>query len=131
MNLVEILDEINESRGRGSEAGRKYFTSKEGAKKEKSLALKSRVTTYKSISQALDQGKYGDVFSTKAANRKWGAKSGRGKIAKGFTPGSSTPSSDYESVKKHAIRTKLRYGDGNRRLAAKYGSRSLKKKFGV
>ena len=138
MNLVEILDEINESRGRGSEAGRKYFTSKEGAKKEKSLALKSRVTTYKSISQALDQGKYGDVFSTKAANRlyviskgKWGAKSGRGKIAKGFTPGSSTPSSDYESVKKHAIRTKLRYGDGNRRLAAKYGSRSIKKKFGV
>lgn len=136
MNLVEILDLLLEARG--SESGRSYYTSREGTKKEKHLATKAKVTTYNSIKQALAQARYGDIFSTKAANRlyvvskgKWGSKSGRGKIAKGFTPGSSTPNSSFSSVKKHAARTKLRYGDGDKKLAVKYGSRSLKKKFGV
>ena len=139
MNLVQILDEIKMIfEARGSEAGRSYYTSREGTKKEKHLPTKARVTTYGSIKQALNQANYGDIFSTKAANRlyvvskgKWGAKSGRGKIAKGFSPGSSTPDSSFNSIKKHAVRTKLRYGEGNKKLAAKYGSRSLKKKFGV
>jgi hypothetical protein len=62
---------------------------------------------------------------------KWGSKSGKGKIAKGFTPGSSTPSSDFASVRKHAARTLLRYGKGSDKLAAKYGSRSIRKERGI
>jgi hypothetical protein len=62
---------------------------------------------------------------------KWGKKSGRGKIAKGFTPGSATPSADFGSVRKHAARTLLRHGKGSAKLAAKYGSRSMKKAKGI
>jgi hypothetical protein len=127
MNLVEIIDSLNESS--------KF-------RKGKSVAnpVKSRAKTYNSIRNALQDGDYGDIFTTKAANRlyvitkaKWGKKSGQGKVAKGFTPGSATPSADFNSVKKHAVRTRLRYDPKNasKTLASRYGSRSLKKKFGV
>ena len=101
-------------------------------------AFKGRVRTYDSIKAALSDGKYGDIFTTKAADRlyviskgKWGAKSGRGKIAKGFTRGSATPSADFGSVRKHAARTMLRYGKASDKLAQKYGSRSIKKERGL
>lgn len=105
--------------------------------KEKSQ--KSRVNTYDTIKDALGSGKYGDIFTTDGADRlyviskgKWGSKSGRGKIAKGFTPGSATPSAKFASVKKHAIRTMLRYGKGgSKSLAKKYGSRSIRKEKGI
>ena len=78
------------------------------------------------------------IFTTNSADRlyviskgKWGAKSGRGKIAKGFTPGSATPSADFASVKKHATRTQLRHGKGSRKLAVKYGSRTMRKERGI
>ena len=51
----------------------------------------------------------------------WGSKS-KGKIAKGFTPGSSTPSSDFKSVKAHAARTMVKHGRSNSaRLKKEYG----------
>ena len=136
MKLTEALDQINEARG--SKEGRKTYTSREGAKRNTKKAFKGRVRTYDSIKNALSDGKYGDIFTTKAANRlyviskgKWGDKSGKGKIAKGFTPGSATPSADFASVRKHAARTMLRYGKASNKLAQKYGSRSIKKERGL
>ena len=106
--------------------------------KEKKKAFKGRVKTYDSIKSALSDGAYGSMFTTKAAGRmyviskgKWGKKSGRGKIAKGFTPGSATPSAKFPSIKKHAARTLLRYGKASDKLAQKYGSRSIKKERGI
>ena len=121
MKLIEALSLLSESKGQ-----------------EVTKSRKGRVKTYPSIKKALSQGSYGQMFSTKSANRlyviskgKWGAKSGRGKIAKGFTPGSATPSADFKSIKKHAARTLLRYGQGSDKLAAKYGSRSIRKARGI
>jgi len=136
MKLTEAIDSINEARG--SKEGRKTYTSKEGTKRDTKKSFKGRVRTYDSIKKALSDGKYGDIFTTKAAGRlyviskgKWGAKSGKGKIAKGFTRGSATPSADWGSVKKHAARTMLRYGKASDKLAQKYGSRSIKKERGL
>ena len=121
MKLIEALSLLSESKGQ-----------------EVTKSRKGRVKTYPSIKKALSQGSYGQMFSTKSANTlyviskgKWGAKSGRGKIAKGFTPGSATPSADFKSIKKHAARTLLRYGKGSDKLAAKYGSRSIRKARGI
>ena len=136
MKLTEAIDGINEARG--SKEGRKTYTSREGAKRDTKKAFKGRVRTYDSIKSALSDGKYGEIFTTKSAGRmyviskgKWGSKSGRGKIAKGFTPGSATPSADFASVRKHAARTLLRYGKASNKLAQKYGSRSIKKERGL
>ena len=136
MKLTEAIFYLTEARG--STEGRKKYTSREGAKADKKKAFKGRVKTYDSIRSALSDGSYGQIFTTKAADRlyviskgKWGEKSGRGKIAKGFTPGSATPSAKWDSVKKHASRTLLRYGKGSDKLAQKYGSRSIKKERGL
>ena len=126
MNLSEILDVLTESKKNDEDTG------------EKKKAFKGRVRTYNTIKDALSNGGYGEIFSTKGAGRlyviskgKWGAKSGRGKIAKGFTPGSSTPGAGWGSVKKHAARTLLRYGRASDKLAQKYGSRTIKAKRGI
>lgn len=127
MNLVNTLTQITEDE-----------ESTPAARKDKTKSRKANVKTYATIKDALSQGSYGQMFSTRSANRlyviskgKWGAKSGRGKIAKGFTPGSATPSAAYPSIKKHAARTKLRYGKGSDKLAAKYGSRTIRKQHGI
>jgi len=132
MKLTEALSLLSESKGR------EVYTSKEGAKRKVTKSRKGRVKTYPSIKVALSQGSFGQIFSTTAANRlyviskgKWGKKSGRGKIAKGFTPGSATPSADFKSIKKHAARTLIRYGKGSDKLAQKYGSRSMRKSRGI
>jgi len=133
MRIVESLESMNESRRVSP-----VYGSKEGTKRDVKKSFKGKVRNYSSIRAALSDGKYGDIFTTRAAGRlyviskgKWGAKSGRGKIAKGFTPGSATPSAKWDSVKKHAVRTKLRYGDASDKLAEKYGSRSIKKERGL
>ncbi len=130
MNLSDILDRLTEDKD--------VYASKEGTHKDSKKSFKGRVHNYGSIKQALADGKYGEIFTTTASDRlyviskgKWGAKSGRGKIAKGFTPGSSTPGSGFGSIRKHAARTLLRYGKGSDKLAQKYGSRSIKKKRGL
>ena len=132
LTLIESLSLLE------AKKGKEVYTSREGAKRVLTKARKGRVKTYASIKQALGSGYTGQIFSTKAADRlyviskgKWGSKSGRGKIAKGFTPGSSTPSSDFASIKKHAARTLLRHGKGSKSLAKKYGSRTLRKKHGI
>ncbi len=129
MKLTEAINCLTEG---------KKSTSAAFPKKEKRKAFKGRVKTYDSIKSALADGSYGQIFTTKAADRlyviskgKWGAKSGRGKIAKGFTPGSATPSAKWDSVKKHAARTLLRYGKGSKNLAQKYGSRTIKADRGI
>jgi|ETNvirenome_6_85_1030632.scaffolds.fasta_scaffold13610_3 hypothetical protein len=128
--MISIFELIAEdaSRGKGSKKGRSKYTSKEGAKKKGATkAAKSRSRIYDTIAKALSSGKVGEIFSTKGADRlyviskaSWGKKSS-GKIAKGFTPGSSTPSSDFKSIKSHAARTTLKHGSGSKRLKSKYG----------
>lgn len=137
MKLIEALESLEERKS-GTSKGRDPNTSKEGTKRDTKKAFKGRVKTYDTIKKALTAGSYGQIFSTKGASRmyviskgKWGAKSGKGKIAKGFTPGSSTPSSDFASVRKHAARTLLRHGKGSRKLAVKYGSRTQRAAKGV
>ena len=112
MNLVD-LSVITEAKKRGDSS---------------SKARKSRVKTYDSIRAALSDGYYGQIFTTKNAGRlyvitkgKWGRKSGRGKIAKGFTPGSSAPSAKFKSIKSFAARTMVRHGKSpSTRLRKKY-----------
>lgn len=135
MKLTETISLLEK---RFSAEGRKVYSSKEGVKRNIKKSFKGQVRNYDSISQALNSGEYGEVFTTKAAGRlyvitkgKWGAKSGRGKVAKGFTPGSATPNASGPSIKKHAARTKIRYGEGSRKLIQKYGSRSMKKDAGL
>ena len=134
--LIEILQEINESRtekGRGSKSGREKFSSKEGAKGSSVKSRKSRVKIYPSIKDALKSAAaYGTIFSTKSADRlyvitkpTWGAKStagGNARVAKGFTPGSATPNASWPSVKSHAVRTALKHGGSK--------SKALKRKYG-
>jgi len=44
-----------------------------------------------------------------------------GRIAKGFTPGSSTPSAGWKSIKAHSVRTSLKHGTASgKRLRQKY-----------
>jgi hypothetical protein len=104
MNIFDILEMQT--------GDRPDYGKKPGAK-----ALKSKVKTYDTIKAAISDGYYGQIFSTKGAGRlyviskgKWGSKSGKGKIAKGFTKGSATPSADFPSIKKFAARTMVRHG---------------------
>ena len=125
-SIFELLQE--DAGGKGSKSGRSKYTSKEGTKKKGATkSAKSRARIYDTIAKALSSGKVGEIFSTKGADRlyviskaSWGKKSS-GKIAKGFTPGSSTPGSDFTSIKSHAARTSLKHGSGSQRLKDKYG----------
>ena len=134
--FIDLLKEINEGRaesGRGSKKGREKYTSK-GSKKGSVQAKKSRVRIFDTIEAALNSGaSYGTIFSTKGADRlyviskpDWGAKStagGNTKIAKGFTPGSSTPGSSWPSIKAHSVRTAIKHGaKKSKTLSKKYGA---------
>jgi len=129
---MSFLSLINEAKGS------KVYGSKEGTKGKGRAgtvkSTKSRVKEYDSIMTALKQGDYGDIFTTDGSDRiyviskrKWGEDDDQvvgNKIAKGFTPGSATPSADFDSIKKHSIRTRLRYRKNvGSRLKKKYGSR--------
>ena len=104
-------------------------------------SVKARVKVYPSIQKALETGTYGHMFSTKRAGRVYVISKGRGKeqsqdvptaggkIAKGFTPGSATPSADWESVKKHATRTAMKHGHKtSKRHEKEYGPGSKEQK---
>lgn len=121
-----------------TEAKSNIFGSKEGTKGKRrggvTKSQKSRVKVYPSIMTALKRGSIGDIFSTDGSarlyvitKRKWGKDDEQevsGRVAKGFTPGSATPSADWGSIKKHSVRTKMRYRkDINKRLKDKYGKR--------
>ena len=119
LGIKDIKTKLN-----GIERASKKGATDKGAVKAK----KSRVRIYATIAKALEQGKVGEIFSTTGSDRVyvvsragWGAKSS-GKIAKGFTPGSSTPGSDFKSVKAHAARTMLKHGTTkSARLSKLYG----------
>jgi hypothetical protein len=128
MTLLDILNE-DAAKAKGSKKGREKYTSKKGDKEKGAVkSRKSRVRIFATIAKALEQGHVGQIFSTQGADRlyvvskaSWGKKSA-GKIAKGFTPGSSTPSSDWKSVKSHAVRTSLKHGVvKSKRLSKLYG----------
>jgi len=121
-----------------TEAKSNIYGSKEGtkgkARKGVVKSQKSRVKIYPSIMTALKQGSIGDIFSTDGSERlyvitkqKWGKDDDQevaGRVAKGFTPGSATPSADWSSIKKHSVRTKMRYRkDIGKKLREKYGKR--------
>ena len=88
-------------------------------RKEKVTSRKSRVPVFKTIKDALGKTSPGTIFSTTGSYRMyvttaggWGkSKQQRvsGRTAKGFTPGSATPSADWKSVKSHAARTRVKH----------------------
>jgi hypothetical protein len=88
-----------------------------GKRSTPTKAMKSKVKIYDTIKDALDKAGFGSIFSTKGSGRlyvvskgSWGKKSGRGKIAKGFTKGSATPNASWGSIKAHSIRTGKKHG---------------------
>ena len=88
--------------------------------------------TYDTIQNALDSTSPGRIWTTDGSDRTYVTSKGRGsqkkqvpsaggRIAKGFTPGSSTPSSGWSSIKAHAVRTSLKHGTASgKRLKDKY-----------
>ena len=129
MSLYSIITEAK---------GSKVFSSKEGTKGRNRAGVvkseKARAKEYPSIMTALTKGNFGDIFTTDGSSRlyvitkrKWGKddeQSVGSKVAKGFTPGSATPSADFNSIKKHAVRTRMRYRkDVSKSLADKYGKK--------
>ena len=125
-----------------TEAKSNVYGSKEGTKGKNRPGVlksqKSKVKVYPSIMDALKNGNIGDIFSTDGSERlyvitkrKWGKDDEQmvsGRVAKGFTPGSATPSADWGSIKKHSIRTKMRYrSETSKALESKYGKRIGKK----
>lgn len=134
--IIKILQELEESRaekGRGSAAGRAKGVTGKGSPSKNIKARKSRVTVFPTIKKALQSASpFGTMFSTKGADRlyviskqKWGTDKQSqvgSRIAKGFTPGSSTPGASFPSIKAHSIRTALRHGAST--------SKTLRKKYG-
>ena len=98
----------------------------EAYEKTKIRSRKSRVRIFPTIKAALNSGVgYGAKFSTKGAKRlyvttkpTWGTKSRSGGnkiVAKGFTPGSATPSAAWPSMEARGVREgKLCMGRGAR-----------------
>lgn len=139
MNLPEsiYLLEGKKAKGKSGET-----TEKGGGKRSHTKSQKGRVKTFDTIKAALGALTPGAMFSTDGADRIYvvskrthggtdAASSVNGKIAKGFTPGSSTPGSSFSSIKKHAARTLIRYGKASKTIVKKYGSRSQLKDRGI
>tara|TARA_R110002020_G_scaffold22920_3_gene76844 strand:- start:200 stop:628 length:429 start_codon:yes stop_codon:yes gene_type:complete len=124
MDIVDLIQETRATKGQGSSAGRFKFASKDKAdvdrSKNVSKGMKSKVRVYDTIMDALSKGFFGQIFSTVGSDRlyvitkqRWGTSDDQrvgDKVAKGFTPGSSTPGSSFKEIKGHAIRTMLKHG---------------------
>ena len=124
MDIFELIYETRASTGQGSAAGREAFSGKTRTDPERSKGiskgLKSKVRVYDTIMDALAKGFFGQIFSTVGSDRlyvitkqRWGTSDDQkvgDKVAKGFTPGSSTPGSTFKEIKGHAIRTMLKHG---------------------
>ena len=128
INLLELLEEGKKGKSSRYPSGRGKYKTKN---KSGNLSIKSRVKIYPTIKAALKAKSAGHIFSTQGSRRlyviskrtKGGTDSESvvsGRIAKGFTPGSSTPSSEWESVKDHAARVGHKYtGKKAKKLSAK------------
>jgi len=119
--MALLVDILAEAKSRPKKRG-SYHTLKDGPV----TAKKSKVKNYPSIKIALRRGYPGQIFSTKGAARLyvisqagWGKKSS-GRIAKGFTPGSATPSANWDSIKGHSVRTMKKHGKQKSRKFEKY-----------
>lgn len=122
MSLIDLIKNLqSESEQELDEKSERYPSGRGSYKrKDKSVSRKSKVPNYKTIKDALAKTKPGTIFSTKGSYRLyvttaggWGkSKQQRvsGRTAKGFTPGSSTPGSEWSSIKSHAARTKVKHG---------------------
>tara|TARA_R110000737_G_scaffold353055_2_gene401958 strand:- start:631 stop:1056 length:426 start_codon:yes stop_codon:yes gene_type:complete len=139
MNLEESINLLEGRKAKGKEGD---TTEKGKGKRGHTKSQKGRVKTFDTIKKALGALSPGAMFSTDGADRTYvvskrthggtdAASTVGGKIAKGFTPGSSTPGSSFSSIKKHAARTLIRYGKASKGLVKKYGSRSQLKDRGV
>ena len=139
INALELLNEpLNEKKSSRYPSGRGSYKTKG---KSGNLAIKSRVKVYPTIKKALGSHGPGHIFSTKGSRRLYvtskrthGGTDAEsvvsGKIAKGFTPGSATPSADWGSVKDHAARVGYKYtGKKAKKLSAK-ARRKVKGKKG-
>lgn len=139
INALELLNEpLNEKKSSRYPSGRGSYKTKG---KSGNLAIKSRVNVYPTIKKALGSHGPGHIFSTKGSRRLYvvskrthGGTDAEsvvsGRIAKGFTPGSSTPSSEWGSVKDHAARVGHKYsGKKAKKLSAK-ARRKVKSKKG-
>jgi len=124
MRLIDIIRESRFGGGRGSDAGRQVFASKEGTSRQKVKSSKGRVKIFKSISKALTSLDYGSIFSTVASDRiyvvtkpTWGEKSrDQGtKVAKGFAAG--TP---FREIKGYSVRTRKKHGHERSEKVMKY-----------
>lgn len=127
MDVLSVLQLLNEKKGSRYPSGRGTYKTK---KKSGNLSIKSRVKVYGTIKKALQAQGPGHIFSTKGARRLYviskrthGGTDDEsvvsGRIAKGFTPGSATPSAEWGSVKDHASRTSHKYaGKKAKKLSA-------------
>jgi hypothetical protein len=139
---MDLLESIELLEGRKAKGKKGKSTEKGGGRRSHTKSQKGRVRTFDTIKKALNSLSPGAIFSTDGADRTYvvskrthggtdSASVVSGKIAKGFTPGSSTPGSSFASIKKHAARTLIRYGRASKGLVKKYGSRSQRKERGV
>ena len=118
INALKLLNApLNEKKSSRYPSGRGSYKTK-GTSGD--LAIKSRVKVYGTIKKALKAHGPGHIFSTQGSRRLYviskrthGGTDSKsqvsGRIAKGFTPGSATPSADWGSVKDHASRVGYKY----------------------
>ena len=144
MDILKVLEQLQENADILNEKKSSRYPSGRGKYKTKSksgnLAIKSRVKVYSTIKAALRSHGPGHIFSTKGSRRLYviserthgGTDSESvvsGRIAKGFTPGSATPSAEWGSVKDHAARVGHKYtGRKAKKLSAKARREKLAKK---
>jgi hypothetical protein len=130
MGLIDLirgeLERVDEKKSNRYPNGRGGYR----RRKERVSGQKSKAPTYATIKDGLRKTSPGTIFTTKGSYRMyvttadgWGkSKQQRvsGRTAKGFTPGSSTPSSKWSSIKSHAARTRVKHaGSTTKRHTAK------------
>ena len=133
MSLINAVRSLRDGQKLEEKKSSRYPQGRGGYKrKDKLTARKSRVPIYKTIKDALAKTKPGSIFSTKGSYRMYVTTSGgwgkskqqrvSGRTAKGFTPGSATPSADWKSIRSHAARTRVKHGgatEGKLKAAAR------------
>ena len=135
MDVISVLRKLEEDKSSRYPSGRGKYSTK---KKSGNLAIKSKVKVYDTIKDALKSKGPGHIFSTDGSRRLYvvskRSKGGTdpesvvsGRIAKRFTPGSSTPSSEWGSVKDHASRVGHKYTAKKAKKLSAEGRREARK----
>ena len=130
---MDIFDQILEAKGKRYPKGRGSYSTK--GKSGKTTAAKSKVKVYDTLEKAVCAGHPGQMMSTKGSKRIYGISKQRkkqksqvpscsGRIAKGFTPGSATPSAKFSSIKAHSVRTLRKHGRHKSKKFEKYKEHS-------